>query len=82
MSDWTGALCAQTDPELWFPKKGGDNRGAKAMCRLLCPCQAACLKYALDNGIRDGIWGGHSPNERKRMRKAAPRNTAPLGDIA
>ena len=65
---WVGeALCAQTDPEAFFPEKGAKNAEAKAVCDL-CPVAAECLTYALDNNERFGIWGGLSERERRRLR--------------
>lgn len=60
------ALCAQADPEAWFPLKGGSTRQAKDVCAH-CPIREACLEVALANGYREGIWGGTSWLERKRM---------------
>lgn len=68
--EWTaGALCAQTDPEAFFPEKGGSVRAAKATC-LACPVRAECLDYALERGERDGVWGGLTELERRRLRRA------------
>lgn len=64
--DLAGALCAQVDPELFFPEKGGSTREAKRICRR-CPIRDACLEYALVNGERFGIWGGQSERERRRL---------------
>ena len=36
---WAGALCAQVDPELFFPEKGEPTRDAKAVCAA-CPVRA------------------------------------------
>lgn len=60
------AVCRQTDPELWFPDKGGSSEQARALCRT-CPFVTPCLQYALDNRIRWGIWGGTSERERRKM---------------
>ncbi len=60
------ALCAETDPELFFPEKGGSTREAKAICGA-CLVRAECLDYALDTGQRFGIWGGCSERERRRL---------------
>lgn len=69
--DWFGdALCAEIDPELFFPEKGGSTRDAKRMCRT-CPVQVECLDYALKTGERFGIWGGFSERERRSMGRAA-----------
>lgn len=64
------ALCAQTDPEAFFPEKGGSTRDAKRVCSA-CPVREECLKYAMDNDERFGIWGGLSERERRRLRKQA-----------
>jgi WhiB family redox-sensing transcriptional regulator len=60
------AVCAQTDPEAFFPEKGGSTRDAKMVC-LGCPVQDQCLQYALDNQERFGIWGGLSERERRKL---------------
>lgn len=62
------ALCAQTDPEAFFPEKGGSTRDAKKVCAS-CTVRAECLEYALSNDERFGIWGGLSERERRRLRK-------------
>ena len=56
------ALCSQTDPEAFFPEKGGSTRDAKRVC-------AQCLKWAIDHDERFGIWGGMSERERRRYKK-------------
>jgi WhiB family redox-sensing transcriptional regulator len=68
---WQGdALCAQTDPEAFFPEKGGSTREAKKICTT-CEVKAQCLEYALQNDERFGIWGGLSERERRKLRKQA-----------
>jgi WhiB family redox-sensing transcriptional regulator len=64
------ALCAQTDPEAFFPEKGGSTREAKRVC-MSCEVRAECLEYALANDERFGIWGGLSERERRRVKKRA-----------
>jgi WhiB family redox-sensing transcriptional regulator len=64
------ALCAQTDPEAFFPEKGGSTREAKRVC-LSCEVRVQCLDYALENDERFGIWGGLSERERRRVKKHA-----------
>jgi WhiB family transcriptional regulator, redox-sensing transcriptional regulator len=70
------ALCAETDPEAFFPEKGGSTRDAKLVCRS-CEVRAECLEYALANDERFGIWGGLSERERRRLR--AQRRTLAVG---
>lgn len=62
------ALCAQTDPEAFFPEKGGSTREAKRVCES-CEVRQECLEYALENDERFGIWGGLSERERRRIRR-------------
>jgi WhiB family transcriptional regulator, redox-sensing transcriptional regulator len=64
------ALCAQTDPEAFFPEKGGSTREAKKVC-LSCDVRGECLEYALANDERFGIWGGLSERERRKLKKRA-----------
>jgi WhiB family redox-sensing transcriptional regulator len=64
------ALCAQTDPEAFFPEKGGSTREAKRICSS-CEVRAECLEYALEKDERFGIWGGMSERERRRLRRRA-----------
>ena len=61
------ALCAETDPEAFFPEKGGSTREAKRVCTG-CAVRAECLESALTNDERFGIWGGLSERERRRLR--------------
>lgn len=69
---WTrDALCAQTDPEIFFPEEDWQTaRKAKTICAR-CDVRAACLAYALRNRETDGVWGGLAPKERQRLRRAA-----------
>jgi len=66
----TDSLCAQTDPEAFFPEKGGSTREAKKICGT-CEVRSRCLDYALENDERFGIWGGLSERERRKLRKRA-----------
>ena len=69
--DWQErALCAQTDPEAFFPEKGGSTREAKRVC-LTCDVRGECLEYALSNDERFGIWGGLSERERRKLKRRA-----------
>ena len=62
------ALCAQTDPEAFFPEKGGSTREAKRICSR-CEVKGECLEYALGHDERFGIWGGLSERERRRLKR-------------
>ena len=62
------ALCAQTDPEAFFPEKGGSTREAKKVCTG-CDVRGECLEYALEHDERFGIWGGLSERERRKLKR-------------
>ena len=66
----TDALCSQTDPEAFFPEKGGSTRDAKRICST-CDVRSECLEYALQNDERFGIWGGLSERERRKLKRRA-----------
>lgn len=63
------ALCAQTDPDAFFPDKGESNRAAKAICGR-CPVTDDCLEYALAHDLRFGVWGGLSERQRRDTKRA------------
>lgn len=60
------ALCTQTEPEIFFPDKGGSVEDAKSVCDL-CSVREQCLEYALKNGERFGVWGGKSERQRRAI---------------
>jgi len=71
-----GAACAQTDPDAFYPDKGGSIAEAKRTC-LSCDVRDECLQYALPNKERFGIWGGKSERERRKLAgKAHPSEVA------
>ncbi len=67
--DCTAALCAQADPDVWYPEKGrpDQERVAKAICST-CPIQANCLADAVRRNEPLGIWGGASEADRRVLR--------------
>ncbi len=60
------ALCAQTDPEIFFPENGGSTRNAKRICGG-CDVREECLQYALRTGQTVGVWAGLSPQQLRRQ---------------
>lgn len=69
--DWmTDAACAEVGTDMFFPEKGGSTKPAKDVCRR-CDVVAECLEYALSNSEEQGIYGGTSPQERRKLAKAA-----------
>jgi WhiB family redox-sensing transcriptional regulator len=69
--DWGSAVCASTDPEIFYPEQGGKQviMRAKRVCNgpddgAPCPIRDACLEYALANDEPEGVWGGLGRAER------------------
>jgi hypothetical protein len=69
MPDFVEALCAQTDPDLFFPERGESTNLPKSLCQS-CADQAVCLDYAITTRQQVGIWGGTSGNQRRRLAEA------------
>lgn len=74
--DWRGiAACRPgtgVDPELFFPVSGHNllqTARAKAICGR-CPVIEACGWHAIDRGEDWGIWGGVTPEQRRRIAEA------------
>ena len=70
-ADWQdAAACRSSDPDLFFPD-GEDVESiakAKAVCAA-CPVRPECLAFAVELNQSEGIWGGHTPAERRRLRR-------------
>ncbi|MER7926027.1 WhiB family transcriptional regulator [Streptomyces sp. NPDC096057] len=77
------AACADVDPDLFFPIGNGgltlfQISEAKAVCAR-CPVRERCLRWALDVGQVEGVWGGTTENERRAARRrSARKNTEPI----
>jgi len=66
--DWQErARCQQSDPEMFFPEKGGNTNGAKNVCRN-CLVIAECGAHAFSAPEEYGVWGGMSERERTRAK--------------
>lgn len=62
----SAALCAQIDPDEWFPDKGQNTmRVTQKVCRR-CPVQAPCLDLALRTGDQFGVYGGMNATTRRK----------------
>jgi len=67
MSDWWDlALCQAYDTEYFYPPDGTEAPGPKAVCAK-CPVTDECLAYALKHKEPDGVWGGYTALERRRI---------------
>lgn len=79
-------VCAQTDPEAFFPEaQGSSPRAAKAMCAG-CPFVEVCREYAIWHNV-DGVWGGTTLRQRQSIRSrrgikpVSADSHAPLRDL-
>lgn len=61
------ALCAQTDPELFFPEQGESSAKARRIC-WSCPVRRECLAYAIENNEPYGVWGGYASRARRALK--------------
>jgi WhiB family redox-sensing transcriptional regulator len=77
--NWRSAgLCAQVDPELFFPEQGICDLPAKQICAQ-CEVQATCLEWALTHHERYGVWGGTNETERAGLVRLVSRLSPVLG---
>ena len=60
------AACRGLDPEIFYPVSEEEAEQAKAVCGQ-CAVQHACLEHALGSRERDGVWGGATEKERRRI---------------
>jgi WhiB family redox-sensing transcriptional regulator len=69
MTNWRfDAACKSTDTELFFADSDQDAiRRAKGLCAG-CPVRKACLEFAIEARVDDGIFGGKTARQRKRIR--------------
>lgn len=80
-TDWRAAsACLNADPDLFFPIAVG-TAVSKQVSRALRICEGClvkqqCLDFAVRSGEKDGIWGGTTPEERIRARRARSRRPA------
>jgi WhiB family redox-sensing transcriptional regulator len=62
------ARCRGVDPEVFYPVSDDDDAAeeAKSVCAL-CPVREPCLEFALSTREKNGVWGGLTERERRRV---------------
>jgi WhiB family redox-sensing transcriptional regulator len=60
------AACRGVDPDIFYPVSDEEAEDAKAICAI-CPVRQACLEWALTRRESDGVWGGATERERRRI---------------
>lgn len=87
LDDWRSqSACLRADPELFFPVSATAAAEpqvgkAKSVCAR-CIVSSRCLDFALTHRDIDGIWGGTTYDERKKMRRSRARNARRAGAAA
>jgi WhiB family redox-sensing transcriptional regulator len=69
MGTWRDqARCRGVDPAIFHPPEEDDALAevAKAICAV-CPVREVCLEHALAFREKDGVWGGFTARERRRL---------------
>jgi WhiB family transcriptional regulator, redox-sensing transcriptional regulator len=80
--DWRlYAACRGRDPETWFPigeaesgPVGAQIREATGVCFGECPVREACLRWAVESGSTDGIFGGLTARQRAVLARSAVKD--------
>lgn len=74
--DWMDrARCRERDPEQFFARGAANSRRAIRICER-CEVREDCLRYALDNEIDFGVWGGMTERQRRRLVREQPAAVA------
>jgi WhiB family transcriptional regulator, redox-sensing transcriptional regulator len=60
------AACRGVEPDIFYPASDEEADAAKSVCGV-CPVRQPCLEYALASRERDGVWGGATEKERRRI---------------
>ena len=66
MSWRSKAACHGLDPQIFYPETEEEAEVAREVCSV-CPVQGACLEYALARREKEGVWGGCTERERRRI---------------
>lgn len=67
------AACRGVDPDIFYPAMEEAAEAAKAICDQ-CPVRQPCLEFALANREREGVWGGATERDRRRMLRRRRRS--------
>ncbi len=65
--------CKDMPPTTFFPSDGVGVIAAQKICAT-CPVAEQCLRYALEENIEHGVWGGKSERERRRLKRGRRLN--------
>ena len=60
------AACQGVSTDVFYPVSDEDADVAKAICEQ-CPVREPCLEFAITEREREGVWGGTTERERRRI---------------
>ena len=58
--------CRGLEPSIFYPDDDDEALDAKAVCAE-CTVRVACLEFALQVREKQGVWGGATERERRRL---------------
>ncbi len=67
--------CRGLDPEIFYPASEEEAGAAKDVCGT-CTVRQQCLEFALTNREREGVWGGATEKERRRILRQRRKTAA------
>lgn len=69
--------CSGLDTAVFYPASeiDEDAEEAKAVCAM-CTVRQQCLDYALENREHEGVWGGATERERRRILRQRRKTAA------
>jgi len=67
------SACQGLDPDIFYPESEENCDQAIAICES-CHVRIACLNYALETREKQGVWGGASARERRRLLRVGRRS--------
>lgn len=74
-----GAACSnRTDVDFFRADDPGEVARARAICAG-CDVLDDCLAFAIETNQSNGVWGGQTPEERRRSRRLWLRDLRPAG---
>lgn len=71
MDSWREAAACADDSTIDFfvdPHDVTATAAARALCAT-CPVAGDCLTWSIETNQNEGIWGGHTPIERRSIRR-------------
>jgi WhiB family redox-sensing transcriptional regulator len=66
------SACRGLDPQIFYPATEEEAGHAKAVCGE-CSVRETCLEFALQGREKEGVWGGATEKERRRIHRQRRR---------